>query len=221
MANAANAVTITFRPHRIRVWNANTADREDDRMEAFMELFGGYEILGLTVYKWGLIIAALIFVWNIGGKVIRRIKTLLDAYQKREEELQKALQQVAQYPKWREQSIEIQEKINKQLTELAKKQTETSEKLDEMEKDRKAGELNKLQAQLLSSYHYYTNKYKNPQLAWSRMESKSFWDSFGDYEKLGGDGFMHSEVQPAMNRLEEIEMDDTERLVELYASRKS
>ena len=90
-----------------------------------------------------------------------------------------------------------------------------------MEEDRKAGELNKLQAQLLNSYHYYTNEYKNPQLAWSKMESKSFWDSFGDYEKLGGNGFMHSEVQPAMNRLEEIEMDDTERLAELYASRKS
>lgn len=146
---------------------------------------------------------------------------LLDAYQKREEELQKALQQVAQYPKWRQQSIEIQEKINNQLSELSKHQVQTSQKIDKMEEDRKAGELNKLQAQLLSSYHYYTNEYKNPQLAWSKMESKSFWDSFGDYEKLGGNGFMHSEVQPAMNRLEEIEMDDTDRLVELYASRRS
>ena len=127
----------------------------------------------------------------------------------------------AQYPKWRQQSIEIQEKINNQLSELSKHQVQTSQKIDKMEEDRKAGELNKLQAQLLSSYHYYTNEYKNPQLAWSKMESKSFWDSFGDYEKLGGNGFMHSEVQPAMNRLEEIEMDDTDRLVELYASRRS
>lgn len=79
-------------------------------MEAFMELFGEYEILGLTVYKWGLLIVALIFVWKTGGKIVKRIKELLDAYQKREEELQKALQQVAQYPKWRQQSIEIQEK---------------------------------------------------------------------------------------------------------------
>lgn len=190
-------------------------------MEAFMELFGEYEILGLTVYKWGLLIVALFFVWKTGGKIVKRIKELLDAYQKREEELQKALQQVAQYPKWRQQSIEIQEKINNQLSELSKHQAETSQKIDKMEEDRKAGELNKLQAQLLSSYHYYTNEYKNPRLAWSKMESKSFWDSFGDYEKLGGNGFMHSEVQPAMNRLEEIEMDDTERLAELYASRKS
>ena len=35
-----------------------------NRMEAFMELFGEYEILGLTVYKWGLLIVALIFVWK-------------------------------------------------------------------------------------------------------------------------------------------------------------
>ena len=73
-------------------------------MEAFMELFGGYEILGLTVYKWGLLAAALVFAWKIGGKVLTRIKAVLDAYQKREEELQKALQQVAQYPGEAEQS---------------------------------------------------------------------------------------------------------------------
>lgn len=125
-------------------------------MEAFMELFGEYEILGLTVYKWGLLIVALIFVWKTGGKIVKRIKELLDAYQKREEELQKALQQVVQYPKWRQQSIEIQEKINNQLSELSKHQAETSQKIDKMEEDRKAGELNKLQAQLLNSYHYYT-----------------------------------------------------------------
>ena len=33
------------------------------------------------------------------------------------------------------------------------------------------------------------------------MEAEAFRELFGDYERAGGDGYMHSVVQPAMNRL--------------------
>lgn len=33
------------------------------------------------------------------------------------------------------------------------------------------------------------------------MEAEAFWELFRDYEDLGGDGYMHTEVQPAMERL--------------------
>ena len=42
------------------------------------------------------------------------------------------------------------------------------------------------------------------------MESDAFWKTFGDYEDAGGDGHMHSEVQPAMRRLEIIPMHEIE-----------
>ena len=51
------------------------------------------------------------------------------------------------------------------------------------------------------------------------MEADVFWATFADYENLGGNGFMHSDVQPAMNALEIVKMDDTERIASLYMSR--
>ena len=38
------------------------------------------------------------------------------------------------------------------------------------------------------------------------MEAESYWALFGDYEDLGGDGYMHTVVQPEMNKLDVIDM---------------
>jgi hypothetical protein len=38
------------------------------------------------------------------------------------------------------------------------------------------------------------------------MESDAFWELFRDYEDLGGDGHMHSKVEPDMRGLTVIEM---------------
>ena len=51
------------------------------------------------------------------------------------------------------------------------------------------------------------------------MESESFWELFKDYEEMDGDGYVHTDVQPAMNQLEIIEMYDKDRVVELMHSR--
>ena len=52
------------------------------------------------------------------------------------------------------------------------------------------------------------------------MEAQAFWDMFGDYEKNGGDGHMHTVVQPAMRALEVIPMHEADRVVELMQSRR-
>ena len=52
------------------------------------------------------------------------------------------------------------------------------------------------------------------------MESDAFWKMFGDYEEAGGDGDMHTTVQPAMRLLDKIPMHEEERLSELMQSRK-
>ena len=52
------------------------------------------------------------------------------------------------------------------------------------------------------------------------MEAQAFWELFGDYEKLDGDGYIHSVVQPAMTLLATIEMDDAENVAKLMQSRK-
>lgn len=50
----------------------------------------------------------------------------------------------------------------------------------------------------------YYNKYKAIG-EWSKLESDAFWDLFADYEKRGGDGFIHTIVEPAMRELKETD----------------
>lgn len=76
-----------------------------------------------------------------------------------------------------------------------------------MEDDQRRRERNKLRARLLESYRFYTNPEKNASQSWTRMEAEAFWELFHDYEEAGGNGYIHSEVQPAMERLTIEEMD--------------
>lgn len=53
-----------------------------------------------------------------------------------------------------------------------------------------------LRDRLLEAHRYYTGKG-----AWNAMEATVFWELFHDYEKLGGDGFVHGTIEPAMRAL--------------------
>jgi len=78
--------------------------------------------------------------------------------------------------------------------------------LAKMEETLDRRERNKLRDRLLQSYRYYTNLTTNPSHSWNRMESEAFWELFRDYEDAGGNGYMHSHVQPAMEELEIVEV---------------
>ena len=56
--------------------------------------------------------------------------------------------------------------------------------------------------------------------AWTTMESEAFWEVFGEYEEAGGDGHMHTVVQPEMNLLRVIDIDDAASVAELMRHRK-
>lgn len=124
------------------------------------------------------------------------------------------------YPKWREQSIERQKEFSSEINDLRNTQKEIIQELKDIEERRKKTKRNELRDRLLQSYRYYTSKDKNPLLAWSVMESDAFWKMFGDYEEAGGDGDMHTTVQPAMRLLDVIQMNEEERISELMQSRK-
>ena len=51
------------------------------------------------------------------------------------------------------------------------------------------------------------------------MESSAFWGLFSEYEKAGGNGFMHENVQPAMKVLRVIDINDTEEVANLMQNR--
>ena len=40
------------------------------------------------------------------------------------------------------------------------------------------------------------------------MESEAFWELFREYENAGGNGYMHTEVQPAMELLTIVDPGD-------------
>lgn len=57
----------------------------------------------------------------------------------------------------------------------------------------------------MQNYRYYVNAETNPSHSWTKMESEAFWELFREYEDAGGNGYMHTEVLPAMELLTVVE----------------
>lgn len=182
--------------------------------EAFLKVFGG-----LTVANVVQIILAVAFLIYVGKKIRDYLIKRYAAEQEKDKQLQEALESVRKYPEYRKQSIAIQQKLEGEIQSIRRAQEENVKRLDEMEKSAQRRERNKLRDRLLQNFRYFTSEEKNPMQAWTRMEAEAFWELFKDYEDAGGNGYVHSEVQPAMNLLELIEVDDTEKVAQLMKSR--
>ena len=128
----------------------------------------------------------------------------------------------------RRERIEKLEEAYKEIPDMKKDISQAKaasdrvlDKLNQIENDNKKREMRKLQNALLENYRLYADINRNPMQAWSKMEANAFWDLFEEYEAVGGDGFMHTQVQPAMQKLIVIPMDDLEKLEQLMHSRKA
>lgn len=170
--------------------------------DEFISVFGDITVLHLAEF-----LMACAFLYVIYKKVHDYLIKKHDAEQLRNEQLQEALVAVRKYPEYRQQSIKIQELLKGEIQELRKMQEDTTERLVKMEETNKRRERNKLRDRLLQNYRYYTNKDSNPSQSWTRMESEAFWELFRDYEDAGGNGYVHTEVLPAMERLKVVEHD--------------
>ena len=184
-------------------------------MKEFLAVFGEMKVATVV-----LVIAAVIFLAKIYKIVAAHFREKYKIEMEKEKQMKSILEQVEMYPKWREQSIECQKEFTKAINALQENQAEITKELKDMEERRKKTKRNELRDRLLQTYRYFTNKEKNPLLAWSEMESEAFWKVFGDYEEAGGDGDMHTTVQPAMRRLEVVPMHEQERVSALMQSRR-
>ena len=130
-------------------------------------------------------------------------------------------------PGYREQSIQIQQQLQNTdceiltaLTEIRNSMVENhtilNERLDRLERR----ERNALRQKILQEHRLFTDESMNPMRAWTEMEHHSFFELVHDYESLGGNDYVHSEVLPAMNRLRVIPMTDRTTLYELMSSRR-
>jgi vacuolar-type H+-ATPase subunit I/STV1 len=165
-------------------------------LDEFLTLFGSVTLADLVV-----IILACVFLYSVYKKVKDYFIKKHDIEIQKEADLKEALTAARKYPEYRQQSIKIQELLESEIQELRAMIQEDKERLARMEERDERRERNKLRDMLLQNYRYYTNKEQNPSQSWSKMEAEAFWELFRDYEDLGGNGYMHTEVLPEMERL--------------------
>lgn len=176
-------------------------------LDEFLAVFGDITILDATKFliAIGFIIAAYMkFKKYIKAKQDTEIERR-EAEKLKDEQLAEALEGVRKYPEYRQQSIEIQKQINKDLQGLKERfesdMQDLKNRMEEIEDSNREREQHKLRDKLLSHYRYYTNPETNPTLSWTEMEADAFWKLASEYEKTGGNGDVHNNVFPAMRRL--------------------
>ena len=170
-------------------------------MDYFLEVFGGLTLSTVIMFC-----AAIGFVVVMGMKGYKILVKWHDEMQERE--LMMA-------------EVVTKKELEETLKKILEKQEEIIKRQLDFEEQNKMQNQNKLRDMLLRSYRYYANYEVNPMRAWSEMEKEAFDKLFKDYEELGGNGFMHSMVEPAMEKLKIIEMTDAEGLAEMARSRKN
>lgn len=184
-------------------------------MESFLQAFGD-----VTIEWVALTVAAIVFLVKVYKKIETYFSEKAITEKEKDTQIQEVIDQAKQYPNWHQQSVEIQKKFTDAIDGLRESQKETIDRIRSLEEEMQRREMNKLRDRILQSHRYYTSVEKNPLKAWSEMEQEAFWKIFKDYEELGGNGYVHSEVQPAMNALEMIPMHEADRISELMHSRK-
>lgn len=158
-------------------------------------------------------------------KIINNLILRVDC---QEQAIKKLEEAVNNLPKYREQSIKIQEELKQadvSIVDLCKtikdevmaNRKEVLTKLERLEEREK----NALRAKILEEHRLYTDESKNPMKSWSEMEEHSFRKLVEDYEALGGNDYIHDVVIPEINRLNVISMSNTIKLKELYDSRRA
>ena len=130
-------------------------------------------------------------------------------------------------PSYRAQSLQIQTQLQNadheilEACNIIKESVLENRQVLDLRLDRlERREKNALRQKILNEHRIFTDEHMNPMQAWTEMEHHSFFKLVEDYEDLGGNDYVHSEVLPAMNRLRVIPMSDRNALYELMASRQ-
>ena len=158
-------------------------------MKEFLELFGDYNITTLVTF-----ITAIGF---IGAAYHKFKKYLIDSHEitkTKDEQFNEVISSVKELSEFKEKNIEMQEMIIKQVQEL-------SERLGKMEEDQTIRAKNNIRDKLIKYYQHYTNKEINPTQSWTEMEAHCYNELLKDYLNAGGNDYIHSVVEPAMNKL--------------------
>ena len=196
-------------------------------MEALLKSEAAIEILASISLAQFLIIAIIIAGLGIFlYKFKDNVKEFLEDYRNKTNRKEEIMEQIANHDEaikklkkhhqedmddfyerqleYRQQSLDKQDAIEKRFNDITQKIDNLTEMLNNQYEETKALKRNELREKLLGNYRYYTSLDNNPNQEWNEMEADAFWHLFSDYEKLGGNGFMHNTVKPAMEALKVI-----------------
>lgn len=167
----------------------------------------------ITLGELIIFILALFFLYAIykefkkfNNEKMKEKQEKLAAERAQKKKVDEAWEITQKYPAYHQESIDIRDGLKKEIQEMRDDFAIIIKRLDDMEAQNKKRECSKLRDMLLQNYRYYTNEQQNPSKSWTRMESEAFWELFKEYEEAGGDGYMHTDVQPAMERLLVVEV---------------
>lgn len=177
-------------------------------MTYFLQSFGDLSFATVIIF-----VAAICFFIELCSKLYNFIVKNHDLFQNKIQALDNISKELRELK-------EGQSEMKVQINKIQEKQVETETKQKELERENKEMALNRLRDKLLQSYRYYTDPRKNPDGAWTDMEKEAFYALFKDYEKLGGNGFMHTEVEPKMANLRVIPVSNNDGFEDLMKNRK-
>lgn len=177
-------------------------------LDQFLQIFGNVTVSDIVAWVFALLFLFLIYkeIKKYVSAKIKEQKACEEEKKKEKAKLDEAWQITQKYPAYHQESITIRDGLKQEIKEMRDDFAIIIKRLDDMEAQNKKREQAKLRDMLLQNYRYYTNPQQNPSQSWTRMESEAFWELFKEYEDAGGDGYMHTEVQPAMERLLVIEV---------------
>ena len=179
-------------------------------VEQFESVFGDVTVSQLIIAA-----GALVFLWKSFCELKKYLDKRYASKQERDErekerseQLREALNAINEYPKYREQSRKIQEKLNKDIESINKRLDKLDARMEATEGLQKKEKLSELKNEIVNAYRYYTDSVKNPSKSLTRIEYDAFFGLVESYEARGGDGYVHTEIIPAMERLTVIEMEN-------------
>ena len=109
---------------------------------------------------------------------------------------------------YRKQSLQKQKDIDNHFDILDTQLTLINKNIEKGFKIMGDLQKNSIRNKIIEIYNRYGVEESNPSKAWNEMEAEAFWHLFADYEEMGGNGFMHQTVKPAMSKLTVIKMSD-------------
>ncbi len=173
-----------------------------EAIQALLNINFPYVFISVFVILAGLKSTVSLFEW-----VIERLGLETKNMRKRREEHNLLIQTSQDLSKLQEQheesvrqSIRHDEMIKSDISSLTDSINGIANTLSDMQAKENETKLKEIKGSLIRYY----NKYKDIGI-WSKLEKDAFWDLFDDYEKRGGDGYIHSIVEPVMRELTEVE----------------